>query len=68
VALSQVRGAKSTAQVSMRTDVSRAVLRGSPADLDLLRPAGDDLAGAGRIADLVFEPAEGSDLTVDVTM
>jgi valyl-tRNA synthetase len=67
-ALSQVRGAKSNAQVSMRTDVTRAVLRGSPADLELLRLAGDDLAGAGRIAELVFEPAEGADLIVHVTM
>ena len=35
-ALSQVRGAKSTAQVSMRTEVARAVLRAAPADLELL--------------------------------
>jgi valyl-tRNA synthetase len=67
-ALSQVRGAKSGAQVSMRTDVSRAVLRGPAGDLDLIKTARDDLAGAGRIAELEFEPAEGAGLTVDVTM
>jgi valyl-tRNA synthetase len=68
VALSQVRGAKSTAQVSMRTDVARAVVRGAAADLDQIRTAADDLAAAGRIAALEFEPAEGPELRVDVTM
>jgi valyl-tRNA synthetase len=67
-ALSQIRGAKSTAQVSMRTDVSHAVVRGPAADLDQLRLVGDDLAGAGRIAAISFEPVEGAALTVDVTM
>jgi valyl-tRNA synthetase len=68
VALSQVRGAKSTAQVSMRTDVPLAVIRGSAADLERLRLASDDLAGAGRIAELVFEATEGGELSVDVTL
>jgi valyl-tRNA synthetase len=56
-ALSQVRGAKSTAQVSMRNDVTHAVVRGAAADLDQIRLASDDLAGAGRIAEIAFEPA-----------
>jgi valyl-tRNA synthetase len=68
VALSQVRGAKSTAQVSMRTEVARAVVRGPASDLDRLRLVADDLAATGHIADLAFEPAEGGDLTVDVTL
>jgi valyl-tRNA synthetase len=68
VALSQVRGAKSTAQVSMRTPVSRAVIRGTSADLDLLRLAVDDLAATGSIAEVTFEPAEGGELVVDVTL
>jgi valyl-tRNA synthetase len=67
-ALSQVRGAQSTAQVSMRTEISRAVLRGSPADLEQITSARDDLSGAGRILTLDFEPTEGADLSVDVTM
>jgi valyl-tRNA synthetase len=67
-ALSRVRGANSTAQVSMRTDVSRAVIRGSAADLEQLRLVSDDLAGAGRSADIEFEPTEGAELSVDVTM
>jgi valyl-tRNA synthetase len=68
VALSKVRGAKSTAQVSMRTPVTSAVLRGPADDLDRLRLATDDLSGAGRIAEIRFEPAEGGELLVDVTM
>ena len=66
-ALSRVRKAKSEAQVSMRTDVSRAIVHG-PADvLELLAQATDDLKSAGRIGELTLEP--GADpLTVDVTL
>ena len=67
VALSQVRGAKSTAQVSMRTPVSRAVIRGTSVDLDMLKLAVDDLATTGSIAEVSFEPSEGGELVVDVT-
>ncbi|HVT65967.1 MAG TPA: class I tRNA ligase family protein, partial [Mycobacteriales bacterium] len=67
-ALSQVRGAKSGAQVSMKTDVAQAVVRGPAADLDRLKLAGDDLAAAGRIAALSFEAAESSELTVEVSL
>jgi valyl-tRNA synthetase len=59
VALSQVRGAKSTAQVSMKTEIAHAVVRGSAEILDQIRPASDDLAAAGRIAEISFEPAAG---------
>ena len=66
-ALSQVRKAKSEAQVSMRTDVSSAVIHG-PADvLDLLATATDDLRSAGKIADLSLEPG-GDQLAVAVTL
>jgi valyl-tRNA synthetase len=73
-ALSQIRGAKSTAQVSMRTEVSRAVIGGAAGELDLLKSAGDDLRAAGRIAILDFEAATGSEptesaaLTVEVAL
>jgi valyl-tRNA synthetase len=67
-ALSQVRGAKSTAQVSMRTDVASAIVRGPSGELERLRVASDDLAGAGRIATISFEPSEGTELAVLVTM
>jgi valyl-tRNA synthetase len=68
-ALSQVRGAKSTAQVSMRADVPAAVISGAGADLDRLTHAAADLAAAGRITDLSFEPTgDDSDLRVAVTL
>ncbi len=59
-ALSQVRGAKSDAKVSMRADVPSAVITGPGADLDRLSHAAADLAAAGRIIDLTFE-ATGDD-------
>jgi valyl-tRNA synthetase len=68
-ALSQVRGAKSTAQVSMRADVPAAVVSGPGADLDRLSHAAADLAAAGRITDLSFEATgDDSDLHVAVTL
>ncbi|HVT21906.1 MAG TPA: class I tRNA ligase family protein, partial [Mycobacteriales bacterium] len=67
-ALSQVRGAKSGAQVSMRTEVTKAVVRGAANDLDRLAPAADDLAAAGRIGELLFEAAEAGELTVEVSL
>jgi valyl-tRNA synthetase len=48
-ALSAIRGAKSAAKVSMKTDVSRLALSGSAADLAALRQAEDDIRAAGRI-------------------
>jgi valyl-tRNA synthetase len=68
VALSKVRGAKSTAQVSMRTPVSRAVVRATTADIDRLHTVSHDLAAAGRIEEIVFEPITAGELSVDVTM
>jgi valyl-tRNA synthetase len=69
VALSQVRGAKSNAKVSMRADVPSAVITGPGADLDRLRHAAGDLAAAGRIIDLTFEAtADDTDLKVAVTL
>jgi valyl-tRNA synthetase len=68
VALSKVRGAKSTAKVSMRTEVSRAVVRATAADIERLQLVRDDLAGSGSIAVIDFEPTEGNDLSVDLTM
>ena len=66
-ALSQVRKAKSEAQVSMRTDVPRAIVRGPSDVLDVLSLAADDLKSAGRISELAFEAGADS-LSVDVTL
>jgi len=63
-----IRGAKSSAKASMKTQVSRAVLTG-PADvLDRLRLVEADLRAVGRITgDLLWTPDEGG-LRVDVTL
>ena len=66
-ALSAVRKAKSDAKVSMRADVSSAVVTGEADILGRLEQAADDLAAAGRIATLTFLP-EGGPLTVEVTL
>ncbi|HVW79880.1 MAG TPA: valine--tRNA ligase [Mycobacteriales bacterium] len=68
VALSQVRGAKSAAQVSMRTDVASAKVSGPADQIELLKSAADDLAASGHIAELSFEAAEAADLAVEVQL
>ncbi|MCO6011112.1 valine--tRNA ligase [Actinoallomurus purpureus] len=62
--LRQVRKAKSTAKVSMRADVERAVVRGA----NVTHLAVGDLRAAGRIADLTLDPAPQEGFTVDVTL
>ena len=57
-ALGQVRKAKSDAKRSMRTEVSRCVVRESAERLAALRPASDDLCAAGRVQELVLEEGE----------
>ncbi len=64
-ALAGVRGAKSAAKVSMRTQVSRVVLHGPDDRLRLIAEAVDDLRAAGRIVgDVVFEPTQQTGITV----
>ena len=48
--LSEIRKAKSTAQLPMRAEVARAVVRDSGERLDLLGEVEDDVADAGRVA------------------
>jgi len=58
-ALAGVRGAKSVAKVSMRTEVAHASVRGSAAELALVAQAMADLKAAGRIVgevELVEDP------------
>ena len=58
VALAAVRGAKSSAKVSMKTEVACAELSGPAATLDRLRPVEPDLRAVGRITgDVVWTPA-----------
>ncbi|MGI8701098.1 MAG: valine--tRNA ligase [Nocardioidaceae bacterium] len=78
-ALASVRGAKSVAKVSMRTEVAEAVISGPADRLELVRRALDDLRAAGRIAgEVAFAPIDSDGdrdgdgdrgaVTVDVTL
>ena len=63
--LTAIRKAKSTARVSMRTPVDRAVVVDSAERLASVRAAERDLRSAGVVADLVLEAGDPS---VDVTL
>lgn len=65
-ALSAIRGAKSTAKVSMKTEVTRAVFTGVGADR--LESIADDLRAVGRITGDVSWVAGDQPLTVEVTL
>ena len=69
-ALTGVRGAKSQAKVSMRTELSRIELIGPSGSLALIRQASDDLAAVSRLTgDLVFtESAEGTGLSASAVL
>ncbi len=67
-ALIAIRGAKSNAKVSMKTEVSRAVFRGDALSLRRLRSIETDLRAVGRLVGAV-DWAEGEGpLTVDVDL
>jgi len=68
-ALAELRGAKSVAKVSMRTEVRTATIYGPAEELGLVERAADDLRAAGRITgDLVFAAHEGGDITVEAEL
>jgi valyl-tRNA synthetase len=61
-----IRGAKSTAKVSMRTELARATVIGPAGAVALAERASDDLRAAGKVTgELAFVTGEGSDITVD---
>jgi valyl-tRNA synthetase len=62
--LSEIRKAKSTAQLPMRAEVARAVVRDSDERLGWLDAVADDVADAGRVA--AFEKVPGGDFAVEV--
>jgi valyl-tRNA synthetase len=65
-ALAGIRGAKSTAKVSMRAEVSHATVAGPAAALDLIARATEDLKAVGKIVgELAFAPNDATDITVE---
>jgi valyl-tRNA synthetase len=64
--LSELRGAKSAAKVSMRTPIERAVVTDTPERIALLRTVAADVAEAGKVDAL--ELAEGDAFGVEVTL
>jgi valyl-tRNA synthetase len=67
-ALAAVRGAKSTAKVSMRTEVSRAEFTGPAEVLDRLKEIEADLRAVGRLTGEIQWSAADVPLTVDVAL
>jgi valyl-tRNA synthetase len=62
--LAEIRKAKSTAQLPMRAEVARAIVRDSDERLDLLGRVEGDVAEAGRVGAL--EKVAGEDFAVEV--
>jgi len=65
-ALSEVRKAKTTAQVSLRTDVTRVVVRDVAERLEQARQSLDDLKEAARAQEIVFEEAQEFSVEVEL--
>ena len=67
--LAGIRGAKSTAQVSMKTEVSKVEVTGPTARLTLAQRAEDDLRAAGRIVgEIVWTTTDSDEITVIATL
>jgi valyl-tRNA synthetase len=68
-ALRGIRGAKSAAKVSMRTELARATVTGPAEALALAEQAADDLRASGRIVgDLAFTPDGSTEIAVDAEL
>ena len=68
-ALAGLRGAKSSAKVSQRTEVSRAVVTGPAEQVRLAELAERDLRAVGKITgELAFVADESSEIAVDVEL
>jgi valyl-tRNA synthetase len=67
--LAGIRGAKSTAQVSMKTEVSKVEVSGPAARLELAARAESDLRAAGRIVgEIVWNQIDSDTIAVVATL
>jgi valyl-tRNA synthetase len=69
-ALAGIRGAKSTAKVSMRAELSKVVVTGPPALVALAEQAGSDLRATGKVTGTLDFVADESaqEISVDATL
>ncbi|GAA3533003.1 valine--tRNA ligase [Aeromicrobium flavum] len=67
-ALAGIRGAKSTAKVSQRTEVTHVAISGDAGTIELLTSALPDVRAAGRIVGDVVTTAADGPLVVDATL
>jgi valyl-tRNA synthetase len=64
--LAGIRGAKSTAKVSMRTELTRVTVTGPADALALAERAAEDLKAAGKVlGDLTFAQTGATEIQVD---
>ncbi|APU16185.1 MULTISPECIES: valine--tRNA ligase [Actinoalloteichus] len=66
--ITAIRRAKSTAKRSMRTPVRLVRVQGPALSLSALRAAQDDVRAAGTVRVLEIGPAEGAELSIEVTL
>ncbi|MFF4343164.1 valine--tRNA ligase [Kitasatospora sp. NPDC001540] len=67
-AITAIRKAKSSAQLSMRAEVAKVTARGPAELLAALQRVAPDVRSAGRVAELIFEAAESEDLAYEIVL
>ena len=66
--LGAIRKTKSEAKVSMRAEVESAAVTGPAVKVTAAEKAAGDIKGAGRVADLTFNPSDTDEINVDVVL
>lgn len=68
VVLSAIRGAKSQANVSQRSQAKTVLVSGDTEAVGRVALVADDLRAAGHVLDLMFRPGVGTGLTIEVEL